>query len=86
LREVARGYGKNALILWLVYLFDRHGMDTLYTQTWEGNYPMIALAKIIGFVECERHVGFKEWKGKTYDTFTFSISKTEFEKRYSVEV
>ena len=75
-----RGIGHVALVLWLTYLFDKLDKDILYTQTWSGNFPMIALAKKIGFSEVRRIKDLREVHGQKYDALTFSISKDEFAK------
>ena len=71
-----KGYGENALSLFMAYLFNTQ--ETLYTQTWSGNNPMLKLAKKIGFVEVERNKNYRMVKGEYYDGLTFSISKNNF--------
>ena len=75
-----KGYGENALTLYMSYLFKEE--ERLYTQTWSGNFPMLRLAEKIGFTEVERIKDLREVKGKKYDALTFSISKDDFFKKY----
>jgi len=75
-----KGYGENALSLFMAYLFNTQ--ETLYTQTWSGNNPMLKLAKKIGFVEVERNKNYRMVKGEYYDGLTFSISKNNFFGKY----
>jgi len=79
-----KGYGVNALTLWMAYLFDKHGTDMLYTQTWSGNLPMVALAERVGFAEHVRRAGTREVRGKAYDAVGFSITKDDFVKHHGV--
>jgi RimJ/RimL family protein N-acetyltransferase len=75
-----KGYGENALTLFMAYLCEV--ADVLYTQTWSGNSPMIGLAKKIGFVEVEREKDLREVNGQQYDALTFAITKADFFDRY----
>jgi RimJ/RimL family protein N-acetyltransferase len=73
-----RGYGKDALVLWMAYLFEKLKVDAIYAQTWSGNLPMIALAHKIGFTEVRRIKDLREVRSQKYDALTFSISKDDF--------
>jgi RimJ/RimL family protein N-acetyltransferase len=75
-----KGYGENALSLFMAYLFNTE--ETLYTQTWSGNNPMLKLAKKIGFIEVERNKNYRMVRGEYYDGLTFSISKKDFFIKY----
>jgi len=78
-----KGYGKNALILWIYYQLANNDIEEIYTQTWSGNYPMIKLAESIGFREIGRIKGIRKVRGERYDALTFSITKKEFLERYN---
>ncbi|MCL2661975.1 MAG: GNAT family N-acetyltransferase [Oscillospiraceae bacterium] len=81
--EVRRkGYGKNALILWITYQLSNSDVEEIYTQTWSGNYPMLKLAESIGFEEIGRRRGIRKVRGERYDALTFSISRSDFYERY----
>lgn len=75
-----KGYGKNALLLFMAYLFTTESV--LYTQTWSGNAVMLRLADKIGFTEIERVKDLREVRGAFYDALTFSISKDDFFQRF----
>lgn len=77
-----RGYGKNALVLWIAYHFAKSYVQKIYAQTWSGNLPMIGLAQSIGFEEIGRIKGIREVRGGVYDALTFSITREEFFRRY----
>ncbi len=66
------GNGTKALQLFIEYLH-RHGHDSLYTQTWSGNYPMIKLAEKLGFKEVFRKENLRVVDGKRYDAVTFRL-------------
>jgi len=76
IKDRGKGYGKNALTLYMAHLFKEE--DTLYVQTWSGNTPMLHLANQIGFTEVKRIKDLREVKGKKYDALTFAITKTDF--------
>jgi RimJ/RimL family protein N-acetyltransferase len=76
-----KGYGENALSLFMAFLF--HSEKTLYTQTWSGNTAMLYLAKRIGFIELERIKNKREVRGNAYDGLTFLISKENFFYKYN---
>ena len=77
-----KGFGKNALILWIAYHFCNSDVEEIYTQTWSGNYPMVSLAKSIGFEEIGRIKCIRKVRGERYDALTFSLSRNEFYERY----
>jgi len=77
-----KGYGKNALVLWMSYHFANSDADEIFTQTWSGNYPMIKLAERIGFKEIGRIKGIRRVRGERYDALTFSMSREDFFERY----
>ena len=76
-----KGYGKNAYIAFINYLFEKTKAEVLYTQTWSGNYPMIAMARSVGFKEIERIKDLREWKNIKYDALTFAIYRKDIERR-----
>ncbi len=67
-----KGAGSAALKAFLDYLRGR-GHTVLYTQTWSGNLPMIALEKKLGFREIHRARGVRTVRGAAYDALTFQI-------------
>jgi len=78
--ERNKGYGKAALSAYMAHLFDKE--ETLYTQTWSGNTPMVRLAEKLGFSETERKRYYREVRGRKYDALTFCITKVAFFKKF----
>jgi len=76
-----KGYGKNALVLFMAYLFNYE--NTLYAETWSGNLPMVSLAEKIGFIENSRDKNSRKVNGKKFDTIIFSMSKDDFMVKYA---
>lgn len=72
-----KGYGTRALAGWLCYLLE-HGAGPLFLQTWSGNGRMIHVAEKLGFRECNRRVGLREWRAKRYDALSFRLDETAF--------
>ena len=77
-----KGFGENALSLFMAYLFNNCSKDILYAKTWSENKPMLRLAEKIGFVEIERISGLREVRESKYDALTFAISKQDFFSKY----
>lgn len=69
-----KGYGQEALTAFINYLFTATGKTTIYTQTWSGNLPMLALAAKMGFKETARIKDKREVNGQKYDALTFAIT------------
>ena len=64
------GYGYEAFDAAIKYLIKK-GVTEIYTQTWSGNKPMIALAAKLGFEEIKRKKDFRIVDGQKYDGLTF---------------
>jgi len=78
IEERGKGYGRDALALFMAYLFEKLGVGSLYTQTWSGNTAMVRLAEKVGFRVAERLEGVREVRGSRYDALTFSVTREEF--------
>ncbi len=76
-RYWGRGYGSAALAAWLQYHLE-NGVTELYLQTWSGNERMIHVAEKLGFSECSRIVGLRQWQGKRWDALTFRLDAAAF--------
>lgn len=72
------GWGTQALAAFIRYHLDG-GYTDLYTQTWSGNFRMVALAEKLGFRECRRKEGIRQVRGQTYDGLTFQLDRDAFE-------
>ena len=78
-KERGKGYGAQALCMFIKYLLDK-GIDDIYTQTWSGNERMIHIAEKIGFEEYRRKKEFRLVRGKKYDGLTFRLNMEKFKK------
>lgn len=67
-----KGYGSLAYSMYIAYI-KSFGYDTIYTQTWSGNIPLIKMAEKLGFQECNRYVGLRHVAGKAYNGLTFVL-------------
>ena len=72
-----KGYGSAALKLFITYLIE-NGEEAIYTQTWSGNVRMIALARKLGFEECNRVLGVRLVRGAYYAALTFRLNLKKF--------
>ena len=78
-KERGKGYGAQALCMFIKYLIDK-GIDDIYTQTWSGNERMVHIAEKIGFEEYRRKKEFRLVRGKKYDGLTFRLNTEKFKK------
>ncbi len=67
-----RGIGKEAMTLWINYLFQTRKPEYIYCETWGGNERMIKLALNLGFETIERYKKI-ETDGKEYHKLKFRI-------------
>ena len=47
-------------------------------QTWSGTGRMIHVAEKLGFTECDRRVGIREWQGRRYNALSFRLDAEAF--------
>lgn len=74
-----KGYGAEALTLWIQYLFDAHpDIVRLGFETWSGNHGMIKLALKLGFQEEARIRKARIVKGQHFDALSFGILREEW--------
>ena len=68
-----RGIGREALEMWIQYLFQTRPLEQIYCQTWSGNERMVRLALSMGFelIEGDRTV---QVRGKPYKKLKFEFS------------
>ena len=66
------GVGTKVLKGFMEYLKEK-GYQSVYTQTWSGNTPMLRVAEKLGFKEIARKKEHREVDGKTYDALTFQL-------------
>ena len=70
----AKGIGKEALQLWIGYIFENCGLEYIYCETWSGNERMVRLARSIGF-EIIENDKILEFNGMQYNKLKFRIGK-----------
>ncbi len=75
---IGKGLGKQALKLWIGYLFEFSGLDSLYCETWSGNTRMVNLAVKLGFKEIRRVIDKRTVRGAKYDALRFKLNKEDF--------
>lgn len=73
----SKGYGTQAFAAFIKYHFTK-GVTDVYTETWSGNYPMLALAGKLGFEECHRETGFRVAHGQPVDGIVFKLNNDRF--------
>ncbi|HPV15292.1 MAG TPA: GNAT family N-acetyltransferase [Candidatus Cloacimonadota bacterium] len=69
-----QGLGREALQLWVEYLFENGGLESIYCETWSGNERMVRLALSIGFEVIENDKVL-EHKGIKYHKLKFRIDR-----------
>ncbi len=72
-----RGYGTQAFSAFILYM-NSQGITDLFTQTWSGNLPMLALAKRLGFDEVNRVKNYRVVRGRRYAALTFKLNMKKF--------
>lgn len=74
-----RGYGSQALKLWVNHLFANSEFHKLCLDTWSFNPRMMRVAEKIGFIPegFQRHMQF--WEGKWLDMMHYGLLREEWE-------
>ena len=75
-----RGYGSEALRLWINHLFANSEYHKLCLDTWSFNPRMMWVAEKIGFIPegSQRHMQF--WEGEWLDFMHYGMLREEWEK------
>jgi len=76
-----RGYGSEALTLWVNYLFAYCDYHKLCLDTWSFNPRMMKVAEKLGFIPegCQREMQF--WQGEWLDLLHYGMLREEWEAR-----
>lgn len=80
-RHWNRGYGSEALALWVDYLFEALPLRRIGLRTWSGNPRMIRVARRLGLRQEAR---FREAAAKgrrVYDRVAFGLLRREWRRR-----
>ena len=74
-----RGYGTEALRLWINYLFDNSTVHRIGAATWSFNPRAIALLNKVGFTHegTERELAL--WQGQWQNRLHFGMLRSEWE-------
>jgi RimJ/RimL family protein N-acetyltransferase len=73
-----RGFGREALRLWISYLFENSQVHKLALDTWSLNPRMIHVAEALGFVfEGQRREEIR-WKGQWLDQLNYGLLRQEW--------
>ena len=77
-----KGYGTEAVRLFLNYLFDSSDLNTIHTATWTGNERMVRCAGKAGFTEHKimPHRSPISVRGEPLERIEFSLSRAEWSK------
>jgi len=75
-----KGYGTEAVSLFLSFLFDALGLKTIRTATWTGNGRMVRCAQKAGFTNHEimPHRSSVSVRGEPLERIEFSLSRAEW--------
>ena len=77
-----KGYGTEAVRLFLNYLFDSFDLNTIRTATWTGNVRMVRCAQKAGFANGKTmpHRAPNSVRGEPLERIEFSLSRAEWGK------
>ena len=77
-----KGYGTEAVSLFLNFLFDSLGLKTIRTATWTGNKRMVRCAEKAGFTyhKIMPHRSSISVRGEPLERIEFSLSSAEWYK------
>jgi len=75
-----QGCGTEAWLLYIRYAL-KHGFEEVYTQTWSGNYPVLALMEKIGFERVHVKKQYQIVTDEKVDGYTLKLNKDKFYKQ-----
>jgi len=73
-----RGYGTEALRLWVDYLFANSEVHKIGLDTWSFNPRMVQVAEKIGFTYEGRQRAMQFWQGQWLDLLHYGILRSEW--------
>jgi RimJ/RimL family protein N-acetyltransferase len=76
-----RGYGSEALTLWVDYLFENSEIHRLALESWSFNPRMIRVAEKLGFRHEGRLREAQRWRGEWLDKLQFGLLRSEWQLR-----
>jgi len=74
-----KGYGTEAVSLFINFLFDSYGLETIRAATWTGNKRMVRCAQKAGFTNSKTmpHRSSVSVRGEPLERIEFSLSRAE---------
>ncbi|NPC92147.1 GNAT family N-acetyltransferase [Bacillus sp. WMMC1349] len=75
------GYGTEAIILWVDYLFAKLNIPRIGMTTWSGNKRMMKCAEKAGFTMEGRLRKVRYYNGVYYDSVRYGVLREEWEKQ-----
>ena len=77
-----RGYGSEALTLWVDYLFSNSHYHKLCLDTWSFNPRMMHVAEKLGFISegCQREMQF--WQNEWLDLVHYGMLREEWDAKH----
>ncbi len=79
-RYWGKGYGTEALAMWVDYLFETMELRRIGLRTWSGNRRMIRLARRLGFRQEARFREAYVAGGRAYDRLAFGLLRREWRR------
>jgi len=76
-----RGYGTEALTLWVDYLFENSNYHKIGLDTWSFNPRMMKVAEKIGFIYEGRQREMQFWQDEWLDLIHYGLLRKEWEAR-----
>lgn len=74
-----KGYGTEALRLWITFLFTNLNLHSIKLGTWSGNLRMIWCAEKCGFTLIDRTPHCREVRGEWHDGLEFGLTRGDWE-------
>jgi RimJ/RimL family protein N-acetyltransferase len=78
-KVLERGFGSEALKLWIDYLFANSEVNKLALDTWSFNERMMHVAEKLGFIVEGRRRAEYCWKGEWLDRVEYGLLRSEWE-------
>lgn len=75
-----RGFGTEALRLWVDYLFANSSLHRIGIETWSLNPRMQRVAEKLGFTLEGRERELIEWQGRWLDRLRYGLLRSEWER------
>jgi RimJ/RimL family protein N-acetyltransferase len=74
-----RGFGTEAIRLWVDYLFGNSDIHRISLDTWSFNHRMIRVAQKLGFAYEGAQREMQQWQGEWLDLLHFGMLRSEWD-------